>query len=48
MLPKHIVPGTPMKDFGLWEDKARSLTAYPLSLRGTGSGAFAPGGRPSD
>jgi mono/diheme cytochrome c family protein/uncharacterized membrane protein len=33
MKPKAVIPRTPMKDFGLWEEEARSLTAYVSSLR---------------
>jgi cytochrome c2/uncharacterized membrane protein len=33
--PKGVVPGTSMKDFGLWDDEMRSLTAYLMSLHGT-------------
>jgi cytochrome c2 len=35
MDPKGIIPGTPMKDFGLWHEEARSLTAYLTTLRAT-------------
>jgi mono/diheme cytochrome c family protein len=33
MDPHGIIPGTPMKDFHLWEAEARSLTAYLSTLR---------------
>jgi cytochrome c2 len=28
MDPKGIIPHTPMRDFGLWQEEARNLTAY--------------------
>lgn len=31
--PKGIIPGTPMKDFDLWDEEARSLTAYLSTLK---------------
>jgi len=31
--PREIIPGTPMKDFDLWEDEARELTAFLGTLR---------------
>jgi cytochrome c2 len=33
MDPKGVIPRTPMKDFGLWEEEARSLTAYLMTLK---------------
>lgn len=33
MKPRAVIPGTPMKDFGLWEEEGRALTAYVTSLR---------------
>ncbi len=32
--PKGIIPGTPMKDFGLWEEEVQQLAAYLMTLKG--------------
>ena len=31
--PQRVIPGTPMREFGLWDDEIRSLTAYLTTLR---------------
>ncbi|MBK7046446.1 MAG: cytochrome c [bacterium] len=31
--PQRVVPGTSMRDFGLWDDEIRCLTAYTTALR---------------
>lgn len=31
--PQRVVPGTSMRDFGLWDDEIRCLTAYVAALR---------------
>ena len=30
--PQAVIPGTPMKDFRLWDEENRALTAYMMSL----------------
>jgi mono/diheme cytochrome c family protein len=31
--PKSVIPGTPMKDFHLWDEEARSIAAYLSTLQ---------------
>jgi mono/diheme cytochrome c family protein len=41
MDPQAVVPGTPMKNFRLWDEETRALTAYLMALH-AGPGPTGP------
>ena len=34
--PDRVIPGTAMRNFNLWDEEVTALTAYLMSLKGSG------------